>query len=289
MTSRRGLYHPFRALLCARRLAVAVVLASLLVGCGERDADGTWELPNGDLAGTRAASGASIDAGNVSGLVVRWRYALTAKANYTGTFASTPVADDETVYVQDLQSNVHALERATGKVALGAPLPRARTKGRTGSRWTAGGSTARPTRMRSRSPPTPAASCGAGISPAPPSSSSTSRPSSGKGSSSPVPSASRRAGGARSTRWTPRPVPCAGSSTRSGSRGGIRSRPAGVGSGIRCPSTTRVGSTRGTRTRSPGADPPSARTAPPSPARCSTRTRCSCSTRAAAGCSGTTR
>ena len=92
------------------------MLASLLVGCGERDADGTWELPNGDLAGTRAAAGASIDAGNVVGLEVRWRYALTAKPNYSGTFASTPVADDETVYVQDLQSNVHALERATGKL-----------------------------------------------------------------------------------------------------------------------------------------------------------------------------
>jgi outer membrane protein assembly factor BamB len=116
VTSRRGLYHPFRALLRAGSLAVAVVLAGLLVGCGERDSDGTWELPNGDLAGTRAASGASIDAGNVAGLQVRWRFALTAKANYTGTFASTPVADEETVYVQDLQSNVHALERATGKL-----------------------------------------------------------------------------------------------------------------------------------------------------------------------------
>ena len=91
------------------------MLAGLLVGCGERDADGTWELPNGDLAGTRAAANASIDAGNVSELAVRWRYALTAKANYSGTFASTPVADRETVYVQDLQSNVHALERGTGK------------------------------------------------------------------------------------------------------------------------------------------------------------------------------
>ena len=49
-------------------------------------------------------------------LEVRWRYALTAKPNYSGTFASTPVADDETVYIQDLQSNVHALDRATGKL-----------------------------------------------------------------------------------------------------------------------------------------------------------------------------
>ena len=51
-----------------------------------------------------------------SELEVRWRYALTAKPNYSGRFASTPVADRETVYVQDLQSNVHALDRATGKL-----------------------------------------------------------------------------------------------------------------------------------------------------------------------------
>ena len=92
------------------------MLACLLAGCGDSDAGGTWELPNGDLAGTRAAADASIDAGTVSKLEVRWRYPLTAKANYTGTFASTPVADEETVYIQDLQSNVHALDRATGKL-----------------------------------------------------------------------------------------------------------------------------------------------------------------------------
>jgi outer membrane protein assembly factor BamB len=116
VTSRAGVYQPFRAARCARSLAVTVVLAGLVLGCGERESDGTWELPNADLAGTRAATGASIDADNISELEVRWRYALTAKANYSGTFASTPVADEDTVYIQDLQSNVHALERTTGKV-----------------------------------------------------------------------------------------------------------------------------------------------------------------------------
>ena len=89
--------------------------ASVLVGCGGNGDDGTWELPNGDLAGTRAATGSPIDAGNVSRLEVRWRYRLTAKAPYSGAFASTPVADKTTVYVQDLESNVHALDRANGK------------------------------------------------------------------------------------------------------------------------------------------------------------------------------
>jgi alcohol dehydrogenase (cytochrome c) len=88
----------------------------VLVGCGGPDGEGSWELPNGDLAGTRSAAGSPIDADNVSRLEVRWRYALTAKPNYSGVFASTPVADRTTVYVQDLQSNVHALDRATGKL-----------------------------------------------------------------------------------------------------------------------------------------------------------------------------
>jgi alcohol dehydrogenase (cytochrome c) len=92
-----------------------VVAATLLVGCGGRGADATWELPNGDLAGTRAVSGTSVDAGNVSRLEVRWRYRFTAEPNYSGSFASTPVADDATVYVQDLRSNVHALDRETGR------------------------------------------------------------------------------------------------------------------------------------------------------------------------------
>ena len=108
-------YHRLFAVRAAPSLAVVLVVASL-VGCGGGDADGTWELPNGDLAGTRAAAGSPIDAGNVSELEVRWRYRLTAKAPYSGAFASTPVADETTVYVQDLESNVHALDRATGKV-----------------------------------------------------------------------------------------------------------------------------------------------------------------------------
>jgi outer membrane protein assembly factor BamB len=97
-------------------VAAAVAVASLLAGCGGGDDSGTWPLPNSDLAGTRAAAGSAVDAGNVSRLEVRWRYRLTATPTFSGVFASTPVADRTTVYVQDLQSNVHALDRATGAV-----------------------------------------------------------------------------------------------------------------------------------------------------------------------------
>ena len=115
MTSRASVYHRVSALRTARSLAVVLFAASVHLGCGGNGDDGTWELPNGDLAGTRAASGSPIDADNVSRLEVRWRYRLTAKAPYSGAFASTPVADKTTVYVQDLESNVHALDRANGK------------------------------------------------------------------------------------------------------------------------------------------------------------------------------
>ena len=94
--------------------AAAAVVAGLFCGCGARVADGTWPLPNGDLAGTRAASGSPIDAGSVARLRVRWRFRFTARPSFSGRFASTPVADRDTVYVQDLQSNVFALERTTG-------------------------------------------------------------------------------------------------------------------------------------------------------------------------------
>ncbi len=49
-------------------------------------------------------------------LRVRWRFRFTPKAGYSGVFASTPVADGDTVYVQDLRSNVVALDRSSGAV-----------------------------------------------------------------------------------------------------------------------------------------------------------------------------
>ena len=96
------------------RVALAAVVAGLPLGCGTQEVDGTWQLPNGDLAGTRAAAGSAIDAGNAARLGVRWRFALTAAPTFSGIFASTPVADRESVYVQDLQSNVYALRRSNG-------------------------------------------------------------------------------------------------------------------------------------------------------------------------------
>lgn len=77
----------------------------------------------GNLAGTRSAAGSGITALNVARLRARWRF--------PGIFASTPVTDANTVYVQDLRNDVFALDRATGAVRWVQRL-RARTRGPNG-------------------------------------------------------------------------------------------------------------------------------------------------------------
>jgi outer membrane protein assembly factor BamB len=47
---------------------------------------------------------------------VRWRFRLTGKPGFSGIMASNPVVAGDTVYVQDLRSDVFALDRATGAV-----------------------------------------------------------------------------------------------------------------------------------------------------------------------------
>jgi alcohol dehydrogenase (cytochrome c) len=101
------------AIQTARSALIAAVAASLVAGCGGHK-QSTWPLSSGDLAGTRSASGSAITSENVSRLRVRWRFSFTAKPSFSGVFASTPVADNDTVYVQDLRSNVFALNRSTG-------------------------------------------------------------------------------------------------------------------------------------------------------------------------------
>jgi outer membrane protein assembly factor BamB len=98
------------------RLVLAAVVAGLLCSCGGQAEQETWLLPNADFAGTRAASGTAIDAASAGNLRVRWRFALREQPSFSGIYASTPVADGTKVYVQDLRSNVYALDRSTGAV-----------------------------------------------------------------------------------------------------------------------------------------------------------------------------
>ena len=95
---------------------LAPLLAALLVSCGgEADSVGEWTAPNGDLAGTRTALSSSIDGGNVATLRIAWRFRYPSRAGFSGIAASTPLARDGVVYVQDLNSNVYALDAESGR------------------------------------------------------------------------------------------------------------------------------------------------------------------------------
>jgi glucose dehydrogenase len=74
-----------------------------------------WPVAQHDLAGTRATTASAIDATNVATLEVAWRFRIEGVGGYGGMTAPPLVAGD-TVYVQDMRSNVFALDRETGAV-----------------------------------------------------------------------------------------------------------------------------------------------------------------------------
>jgi outer membrane protein assembly factor BamB len=76
---------------------------------------GSWPAHNYDLANTRATTQTPINSQTVSNLRVRWRFPFRGASAF-GAFASTPISVDGTVYLQDLNSNVYALDRSTGQV-----------------------------------------------------------------------------------------------------------------------------------------------------------------------------
>jgi outer membrane protein assembly factor BamB len=125
------------------RVAIVAALAALavaLAGCGGSSSGGSiaaapqshaatvgnappewaantdaWPAHNYDLANTRATTNTDINSSNVSKLNVKWRFALKG-ASVFGVFSSTPIVLNGTVYLQDLNSNVYALDRSTGKL-----------------------------------------------------------------------------------------------------------------------------------------------------------------------------
>jgi outer membrane protein assembly factor BamB len=98
-------------------VAVAAVFA--VAGCGgggggKEKQGAEWSLPNVNLSNTRVAN-STIDAGNVTKLGVAWTMPLKAVAQF-GAFAANPVIGDGRVYLQDLKSNVFAVDFESGQV-----------------------------------------------------------------------------------------------------------------------------------------------------------------------------
>ncbi len=116
-----------------RRTAFALaralpLLAALLVGCSDRGATppdpgippevlahaDDWPLPGRDYSNSRATSHSTISSANVARLGVAWEANLPARGVAYGSAATTPLILGDTVYVQDLSSNVMAVDRETG-------------------------------------------------------------------------------------------------------------------------------------------------------------------------------
>jgi alcohol dehydrogenase (cytochrome c) len=78
----------------------------------------TWSQPNGNLAGTRWMSG-PINSQTVARLGQAWSVPIVAPTNaarWPGGYTASPVVANGVVYTQDLDSNVYAIQLATGKV-----------------------------------------------------------------------------------------------------------------------------------------------------------------------------
>ncbi len=79
-----------------------------------------WPAPNYDNSSSRATTESSINSGNVHQLTEAWRYLLPLSPG-SGAAATTPIVADETVYLGDLNTNVHAIDLVTGERRWLAP------------------------------------------------------------------------------------------------------------------------------------------------------------------------
>jgi glucose dehydrogenase len=117
------------------RWTAAIVVGILLAGCTGNDTTpenarsertafvppevtehaNDWPLPGRDYANSRARTDSTITAANIDRLEVAWSVPLPGAAAF-GNAATTPLIVGDTVYVQDLQSNVRAIALANGRV-----------------------------------------------------------------------------------------------------------------------------------------------------------------------------
>src|SRR5438309_783711 len=100
---------------------IAAVLAVTSLGAGSAgqpppevtpQAD-AWPAHNYDLANSRATTKSQINSGNVATLKRKWSFKIPGTGVF-GIYATTPVVLNGVVYFQDLNSNVYALDEATG-------------------------------------------------------------------------------------------------------------------------------------------------------------------------------
>jgi glucose dehydrogenase len=77
---------------------------------------GDWVVEGKDLALTRFASESTIDSSNVDTLGVAWTYTIEGGISGFGAVTSNPIVIGDSVYIQDMQSNIHVLDKASGEL-----------------------------------------------------------------------------------------------------------------------------------------------------------------------------
>jgi len=82
---------------------------------------GNWPVPEGDLSSTRNAVDSNISKDSVGDLSLAWTFEITAPGVFGG-ITSQPIVIGDTVYIQDMRSNVFALDRDTGAQKWEAPF-----------------------------------------------------------------------------------------------------------------------------------------------------------------------
>ena len=92
-------------------IAIGAVLALPAGAAGSGDG---WAQPGHGLSGTRAVVATTISARTVAGLAPVWRFVFPGEPGFSGSYASTPVVAGGTVFLQDLYSDVYALDLRTG-------------------------------------------------------------------------------------------------------------------------------------------------------------------------------
>ncbi len=80
----------------------------------ELEVEGDWATANGDHASTRAVLDSPITAETVDDLELAWTYEAPGGGTF-GNLATTPLVVGDDVYVGDLTTRVHAIDRATGE------------------------------------------------------------------------------------------------------------------------------------------------------------------------------
>lgn len=97
------------------QVAATPVAAGPVVPPEMEQTEGNWVTENANYVATRVAEGSSISSSNIAEMGVAWKMTLDVSGGY-GAMTAAPLVLNDVVFVQDMQSNVTALDKESGDV-----------------------------------------------------------------------------------------------------------------------------------------------------------------------------